>query len=229
MQPAGPSPSRSHDAGVATEVAEPGGVTSMPMSVPEDLRQEQLRALAYVRKRGTLAPLAAIRARVAGTYTELEALVESVPAEVARARPADAGWSVQEVVDHLVESERPAAAQLESLLAGRDVDEPIPAGLLSDDPLGRDWPDLQRDLRTVHENVLDQLSNASDDVPLEATAPVEMVVKCEEPDGSIEPVSWVQRFDWKAYAILLHAHNREHLGQIHRVLAEVSGDGGAGS
>lgn len=194
------------------------------MTIPKDLRPEQLRALAYVHKRGTKAPLAEIRSRVAGTYAEIESLVADVPAEVARSRrPEVSAWSVQEVVDHLVESERPAANQLARLLAGQDVEEPIPAGLQSEDPLGHDWHALRGDLRTVHENVLDHLATAADDVPVTAKAPVEMVVKCEEPDGTLRPVHWIQRFDWKAYSILLHAHTREHIAQIHRILAAADG------
>ena len=46
-----------------------------------------------------------------------------------------------------------------------------------------------------------------------------MVVKCADPDGSLRPVHWLERFDWKAFAILLHAHNREHMAQIQRTLA----------
>ena len=51
-----------------------------------------------------------------------------------------------------------------------------------------------------------------------ATAAVRMVVKCATPDGTLQAVSWDHRFDWKAYAILLHAHNREHIAQVHRIL-----------
>jgi hypothetical protein len=192
------------------------------MTRPKDLHPEQLRALAYARKRGTMAPLAAIRARVAGTYAELEALVEGLAPEVARAHRPTSAWSVQEVVDHLVESERPAARQLASLLAGEEVEQPIPASLQSADPLGLDWGTLVHDFRTVHENLLDLLAGASDDVPLTATAPVEMVVKCEDADGVLRPVTWIERFDWKAFSILLHAHNREHIGQVHRILEGAS-------
>ena len=46
-----------------------------------------------------------------------------------------------------------------------------------------------------------------------------MVVKCAGSDGTLAPVSWVERFDWKAYSILLHAHNREHIAQVQRILS----------
>ena len=182
------------------------------------LLPEQLRALSYARTRGSEAPLDSIRTKVAGTYRELRALVEAVPAEVARERRSASGWSVQEVVDHLVESDRQAVEQLGLLLAGEPVDTAIPASLQSAHPLDRDWTALRHELHGVHQDVLELLARATDDLPLTATAPVQMVVKCAGPDGTLAPVSWPERFDWKAYAILLHAHNREHIAQIERIL-----------
>ncbi|HSF40797.1 MAG TPA: DinB family protein [Thermoanaerobaculia bacterium] len=182
------------------------------------LLPEQLRALAYAQKRGTEAPLDSIRTRVAGTYSALAALVEAVPAVVARERRSTSGWSVQEVVDHLVESDRLAVDQLGRLLAGESVDNPIPASLQSPHPLDRDWTALLHELRAVHQDILGLLGAATDDLPLTATAPVWMVVKCAGPEGTLEPVSWLERFDWKAYSILLHAHNREHIAQVERIL-----------
>lgn len=182
------------------------------------LLPEQQKALAYARTRGTDAPLDSIRAKVADTYSALRALVETVPAEVARERRSASGWSVQEVVDHLVESDRLAVDQLGQLLAGESVDTPIPASLQSPRPLDRDWTALRNELRDVHQDLLDLLASATDDLPLTATAPVQMVVKHAGPDGALAPVSWLERFDWKAYSILLHAHNREHIAQIERIL-----------
>lgn len=192
------------------------------------LLPEQLRALAYARKRGTNAPVAEIRARVRATYSEFEALVGSIPAETAREHRATSAWSVQEVVDHLVESDHRAVGQLARLLAGKDVSEAIPASLQSERPLDLDWHALVQHFRTVHENVLELLAGATDEVPLEVKAPVEMVVKCARPDGTLAPVSWVERFDWKAFSILLHAHNREHIAQVQRILSSPSTGGESG-
>jgi hypothetical protein len=200
----------------------------MSLHPEQALHPEQMRALAYARKRGTEAPLHAIRARVAATYGELEELAAKIPAEVAREHRSTSLWSIQEVIDHLVESDRPAATQLTQLLAGHDVDQPIPASLQSAEPLATDWLLLQQQLRNVHENVLDVLGAASDASPLTATAAVQMVVKCAGADGALTPVSWVARFDWKAFAILLHAHNREHIAQIQRILAAPAAGPAAG-
>lgn len=183
------------------------------------LLPEQQRALAYARRRGTESSLAEIRNRVAGTYAEVEALAAGVSPEAARRRPRPDSWSIQEVVDHLIESDRPAVGQLADLLAGVSVEHPIAASLQSPDPPGTGWQELLERFREVHRQILTLLDSATDDLPLTATAPVQMVVKCAMPDGRLEPVPWLERFDWKAFAILLHAHNREHIAQIQRILA----------
>ena len=183
-----------------------------------DLLPEQTTALHYVRTRGTEAPLESIYARVSRTYTEFEAMVEALTPELAREHRATSLWSVQEVVDHLIESDRPAIEQLTQLLAGQSVDEPIPASLQSSSPLAHDWAALRRDFHAVHQEILALLAAATDELQTAATAPVQMVVKCAAPDGSVRPVSWVELFDWKAFAILLHAHNREHMAQVRRIL-----------
>ena len=77
---------------------------------------------------------------------------------------------------------------------------------------------LLQNFRTVHTMVLDVLGRANDSTPQTAVAAVQMVVKCAASDGTLRPVSWVHFFDWKAFAILLHAHNREHIAQVHRIL-----------
>ena len=48
-----------------------------------------------------------------------------------------------------------------------------------------------------------------------------MVVKCATPDGALEPVHWVERVDWKAFAVVIRVHVLEHLHQIERTLAAV--------
>lgn len=183
------------------------------------LRPEQERALDYVRRRGTESLLSDIRSRVAGTYAEFEALVDTVSADQARTRPEPSGWCVQEIVDHVSVSDRLALGQLTRFLAGETVEPPIPAGLQSAAPLELDWRDLVAGFREIHRSLLATLDALSDEVPLAGSIPVEMVVKCAGADGSLGPVHWVQSFDWKAFAILLSIHNREHIAQMQRTLA----------
>lgn len=185
-----------------------------------ELRPEQEAVLEYARRNGTEAPVASIRERLERTFAELDALVATVPAEVAVRRPEGGGWSVQEVVDHLVVSHRWALEELRSLLAGRAPEGgPIPASLQSDTPLAHPWADLRADLRGTHAAFLAAVTGATDDTPTTAEAPVVMVVQCATPDGGREPVQWLQSFDWKAFAILFRGHALEHRNQIRRVLA----------
>ncbi|HKH45310.1 MAG TPA: DinB family protein [Thermoanaerobaculia bacterium] len=186
------------------------------------LRPEQDAALRYAREKGTEASVDSIRQRLSGTFAKLEGLLASLPERVVRIRPAPDRWSIHEIVDHLVESHRPAVDSLRELVRGHWPEGgPIPASLLSADPLGRPWPSLVRELSGVHRQLLAILDGASDETPLTARAPVVMVVKIRAEDGSLTPVEWVDDFDWKAFAIILRAHTLEHVAQIERTLAAV--------
>lgn len=191
---------------------------------PTPLRSEQEAALAYARRRGTEAPVAAIAERLRRTFGELDALLDSVPEALAARSPAPGSWSVREVVDHLVVTHRWAAAQLRELVAGRvPAEGAIPASLQSEAPEATPWLELADALERVHADFLHAVEATPDATPLDARAPVVMMVKCARPDGSLEPVRWVESFDWKAFAILFRMHAHEHLGQIRRVLAAASG------
>ncbi|HXT22759.1 MAG TPA: DinB family protein, partial [Thermoanaerobaculia bacterium] len=158
------------------------------MSLRAELRPEQQRALDYARRRGTEAPVDAIRERVVTAFATLDALLETIPADVAPERRSTSAWSIQEVVDHLVESDRPAIDQLAQLLAGESPAEPIPASLQSAAPLEKNWSGLRAELRAIHSDLVALLAAATGDEPTTATAPVQMVVKCAGPDGTLEPV-----------------------------------------
>jgi hypothetical protein len=75
----------------------------------------------------------------------------------------------------------------------------------------------------VHRALLAIVDSASDETPLTAKAPVLMVVKVREEDGSLTPVEWTEGFDWKAFSIVLRAHTLEHVGQIERTLKSLGG------
>ena len=183
-----------------------------------ELRPEQQQAIDYAWRAGSEKPLDSIRSRIVATFAEMEAELAEVEEEAARRKPAEGIWSVQEVVDHLVESHRPAVRELESMIAGRSPDgEPIPAGIQSADPMAPPSVETQAALAKVHADLLAALDHASDDTPLSARAKIVMVVKCADDDGALRPVHWVQAFDWKAYAIFLRAHTLEHLRQVRRI------------
>ena len=178
------------------------------------LPEEQVKASAYLRERATRLGPSEIRARVGAAFGNFD-LVANLREAEARRRPAPGAWCIQEVVDHLVETNRASLEELGSLLRGeRPAGPPIPAGLQSGAPLARPWPDLVSELREVNRAVLSLLDSAGPDLPTAATAPVVMVVNVTRPDGSKGSHSWVEELDWKAYALVVRLHALEHASQI---------------
>lgn len=157
---------------------------------------------------------------MAGTFAELEALLDGVPAALRAIRPGPGRWSVQEVVDHLVESHRPALAQLRSLVAGeRPAGGPVPASLQSAAPHERRWDDLVAELREIHRGFREVLAGATDGASLEVTGPIVMVVKVADDAGAVTPVSFAHELDWKAFAQGFRAHTVQHRDQVLATLA----------
>jgi len=182
--------------------------------------EERARATAreYFRTRGTDAPLATIRTRVADALAALEQLIDGVDGATAARRPGS-DWSVQEIVDHLLETERASLDELWCLLAGRrPPGGPIPAGLQSPAPLTRPWSWLCRELRTVHRDLLATLDGVPETYATEARVALVMVVNVEEA-GVRRPYEWVEDVDWKSYAIVLRVHAIDHMNQARKVLA----------
>lgn len=187
-----------------------------------ELRPEQIAALEYLRRKGTEASAERLRGQVAAAFSELEALLATVPAALRTVRPGPARWSVQEVVNHLVLSHRPAVEQLRSLVAGtRPLSPAIPASLQSEDGATRAWDDLRSELAAVHRDFKAAADSASDQTSLRITAPVVLVVKAATADGALAPVAWEHECDWKAYVQTFRVHTLEHRKQIQKTLADL--------
>lgn len=186
------------------------------------LAPEQARVLDYLRRKGTEAPAAGLGQAVADAFRKVEGFLGAIPPAARAVRPGPDAWSVQEIVDHLVESHRPAVAQLAELLAGRAVGEPIPASLQSPAPLALAWEDLVRELKSVHAGI-ERLLTEAGEAPLAARARVAMVTQVAQPDGSTRPVEWIEELDWKAYVLGVRGHTLQHLAQIQRTLEALGG------
>lgn len=182
--------------------------------------QARQRAREYFQSKAALTP-AAVGEQIAAVCGSLEAVLDTVPAARAALRTVDGEWSVQEVVDHLLETYRPGVDELRCLLAGqRPPGEPIPAGLQSKAPRLRPWPWLVDELRRTHRTVLDLVRGVPADFVTDARAPIVMVVNVPAPDGSVRPLHWVEDIEWKAYALVSwRLHAIDHLKQAKKVLA----------
>jgi len=178
------------------------------------------KAREYFRTRGTLASAASLHERVADAFGALDAFLEPLSAATAARVGIPGEWTIQEIVDHLIETHRPGLDELWCLFAGRrPPGEPIPAGLQSKAPLHRPWPWLRAELDRVHGEILRALAAAPPDVATEAHAPIVMVVNVTDDEGRVVPLHWVEDLDWKAYAIVWRLHVIDHLKQARKVHA----------
>jgi len=179
---------------------------------------EHAKAKAYLLEKGTQAPLAQIRERVADAFAALENLLDGVTERQARRGPGEGEWSVHEILDHLVETHPLALEEMRALIENRHSPvSPIPAGLQSGNPAARGWDDLRGELRRLHGEVLDVLAKAPDRMTA-ARAPIIMVINTRQADGAVTPMQWVEECDWKACAIIFRLHELDHLGQARRTL-----------
>jgi hypothetical protein len=182
------------------------------------LPAEHAKAKAYLLEKGTQAPVAQIRERVADAFATVEGLLDGVTESRARRTPGGGEWSVHEILDHLVATHPLALEEMRALLESRHSPvSPIPAGLQSDDPSARRWDDLRDQLRRIHADVLDVLAKAPDRLT-PVRAPIIMVINTRQPDGTVTPMQWVEECDWKACAIIFRLHELDHLGQARRAL-----------
>ena len=191
------------------------------------LRPEQVKAQEYLHQKGTLLPVAQIRERVGAAFAALEVLLDGVTEAEARVRAIPGEWTIQEVVDHLIETHRPSLDELRDLLQNRrPAAGPIPASLQSVEPMGRRYGDLMSALKGLHAEALGVLSDAPDRLT-DARAPLVMVMNVKEPDGREAPLHWIEELNWKAYAITaFRLHELDHLKQAKKILKAARGDRG---
>lgn len=188
-----------------------------------ELRPEQVKAKEYLDQQGSRRSAAQIRERVAASFSAIEEFLDGVSESEARSPGMSGEWTIQEVVDHLVETHKPSVVELRELLAGRKpAHGPIPASLQSPDPAARSWPDLRDALRRVQAEAVKVLE-AAPDSPTDARAPVVMVINVKREDGTVEPLHWIEELDWKAYAIVFRLHVLDHLNQAKKVLRALHG------
>jgi hypothetical protein len=178
--------------------------------------------MAHIRSRGTEATPAAVHQKLAAAYAQFDTTLAGLGPEQAAAVPAPGEWSVRDVADHLLESERPGLDELRCLVAGEaPPGPPVPASLRSKAPRHRPWPWLCGELARLHADILAAVAAGPAAAAGEPTAPA---VFWAEVDG--RPTEWIEELDWRAYAAVLRVHALEHLAQI-RSAAEKPLKGGS--
>jgi hypothetical protein len=187
---------------------------------PDVVAQAKTKARDYFATKGTLVPASAIHERIADAFGALQTFLEPISAPTASRVGIPGEWTIQEIVDHLIETHRPGLDELWCLLAGRrPPGEPIPASLQSKAPLQRPWSWLRAELDRIHGEILRTLAAVPPNFATEARAPIVMVVNVPDEHGRIVPLHWVEDLDWKAYAIVWRLHVIDHLKQARKVHA----------
>src|SRR5262249_59919130 len=74
---------------------------------PTVVAEAKAKARDYFSAKGTLVPVAEIQGRLTDAFGSLDALLAPISAEVAARTRIPGEWTIQEVVDHLVETHRP--------------------------------------------------------------------------------------------------------------------------
>jgi DinB family protein len=173
------------------------------------------RIMAHLRSRGSDAAPAAVHQKLGAAYAQFDGLLAGLGVEAATAAPAPGEWSVRDVADHLLESERAGLDELRCLVAGEaPPGPPIPASLRSKAPHHRPWSWLVTELARIHADILAAVASGPAAVAGEPTAPG---VFWAEIGG--EPTEWIEELDWRAYAAVLRVHTLEHLAQVRAILA----------
>ena len=189
-----------------------------------NLYPEQVRALEYLRRKGSEAPIERIAGQLSSAFAAIETALGSVPVEFRAKRPREGAWCIHEIADHLVITNKAAVAELCDLIHGRRPQGgPIPASLLSEAPFSTPWDLLLEQLHGVHKAFLDAFKTGKDDTSVDVHAPIVMVVKVTGDDGKRKPVAWLDELDWKAYAQGFRMHTLEHLEQLKGTLTALGG------
>ena len=182
--------------------------------------ESKQKARDYLATRGTQVTAEVVHGRVAAAFAALDDVLAGVsPAQASRVTiPGE--WTIQEIVDHLVETYRPGVDELRCVLAGQHPPgEPIPASLQSKAPRLRPWPWLLAELHRFNADVLGLLAAVPPDFETTARVPIVMVVNVPRPGGGFDPLHWVEDMDWKAYVIASwRLHPMDHLNQARKVL-----------
>ncbi len=178
------------------------------------MHDEQRRALDYLARKGTNAPVETLRAQLRGAFAQIETRFDEVSVARRGVAPGPGKWSAHQILDHLVLSHGPAVPQFASVLQGvTPGGVAIPANLQSADADRAPWDALRTRLGEIHAEFLSLIDGASDDVPLDAKAVVEIVVKVDS-----RPLHWLEDLDWKAFIQGVRVHTLEHLAQLERTV-----------
>jgi len=176
---------------------------------------EKAKAQEYLTTRAEAMTAQQIRARMRAAVVELDAALDGVSEETARASAVPGEWTIAQVVDHLAQGTMRVADELRCLLEGRrppavPVYEAITSGAAHRVP----WAELLDGMRAANAEVDALLTRAVEAEP-PAGATVRTILVFNRADGT--PDYFDMDLTWKGYAMTQRLHLLDHRGQIKKL------------
>jgi len=176
---------------------------------------EKAKAQEYLTTRAEAMSATQIRARMRAAVVELDAAVDGVEEEMARALVVPGEWTIAQVVDHMAQGTIRVADELRCLIEGRrPAAVPVYEGVVSGAAHRVPFAELLDGMRAANEEVDALLGRTIDtDPPAGVTARTILVINA--PDGS--PEFFDMELTWKGYAMTQRLHVLDHRSQIKKL------------
>jgi hypothetical protein len=176
---------------------------------------EKAKAQEYLTTRAEAMTATQIRARMRAAVVELEAALDGVDEEMARALVVPGEWTIAQVVDHMAQGTIRVADELRCLIEGRRPPAvPVYEGVVSGAAHRVPFTELLDGMRAANDEVDAQLGRAIDvEPPAGVTARTILVIN--RPDGS--PEFFDMELTWKGYAMTQRLHVLDHRSQIKKL------------
>ena len=189
----------------------------------ESLAPESIRMMEYLNTRAGELSVAQIRERIRAAAQELETVVAGVDPSDARRRPVEGKWNIEEVVDHISQTQIRGTEELRHLMAGRRPPlPPVYEALRSGAGQWAPWQMLAEELHTANQAMIELLESASEEVPSPPTVRTVMVTLRAVADGSMCAQIYFAELGFKQYALLQRLHLLDHRTQIKKLRASLS-------
>jgi hypothetical protein len=176
---------------------------------------ERAKAQEYLTSRADAMTATQIRARLRAAVVELDAALDGVTQEAARASRVPGEWTIAQVVDHMAQTTIRVAGELRCLIEGRRPPAvPVYDGIVSAAAHRVPFAELVEGLRAANAEVDALLGRAIDSEP-PAGATARTILVFNRADGTEE--FFDMELTWKGYAMCQRLHLLDHRSQIRKL------------
>ncbi|HYE94498.1 MAG TPA: DinB family protein, partial [Terriglobales bacterium] len=185
------------------------------MTTQTTVSPEKAKAQEYLTTRAEAMTATQIRARMRAAVIELDAAVDGVAEEAARASVVPGQWTIAQVVDHVAQGTIRVADELRCLIEGRTPPAvPVYEGIVSGAAHRVPFGELLQGMRAANAEVDALLGRAIESEP-PAGATARTILVFNRADGTEE--FFDMHLTWKGYAMCQRLHLLDHRTQIKKL------------